>query len=285
MRRLVRGASWKRLTWWWLRKNQNKILTQRLKGTKNAERKEKSIVLQAAINGGRTLDEHPNLPVTPEQLAAECKRVIEAGAVTIHFHVRQADGRQSIMPEDVSRVLTAVRTSCPNVGLGISTTWDIAGDRAKRYQLVSQWTVLPDYVSVNLHEDGSLELIELLLSKGIGIEAGLKDAEAAERLYQSGFGNDCLRILLEPLEENLANARVNIQAIEAVLDQAQLKPQRLLHGTDATAWDVFYDAVARGYDTRIGFEDVLTLPDGTAAENNAVLIEFADDYMKARHDA
>ncbi len=239
------------------------------------------MILQAALNGGRTLAEYPNLPITPKQLADESKRVIGAVAVTIHFHVRGVDGRQSLLPEDVSRALTAIRAACPDVGLGISTTWEIVGDRTRRYQLVSQWTVLPDYVSVNLHEEGSLELIELLLAKGIGIEAGLLNAEAAERLHQSGFGNDCLRILIEPLEDNLPDALVNIQAIETVLDKAQLKPSRLLHGSDATAWDVFYDAVARGYDTRIGFEDVLSLPDGTSVENNAALIKAALDHIKA----
>ncbi len=243
------------------------------------------MLLQAALNGCRTPTEHPHIPVTPEQLATDCKQVIEAGAVTIHFHVRQADGSQSLMPEDVSRALTTIRAACPDVGLGISTTWEIVGDRALRYQLVSQWAVLPDYVSVNIHEEGSLELIELLLAKGIGIEAGLMNAEAAERLHQSGLGDNCLRILIEPLEDNLAAARANIQAIEAILDAANLKPPRLLHGTDATAWDVFYDAVARGYNTRIGFEDMLTLPDGTAVEGNAQMIEVAFDYIKARHDA
>jgi uncharacterized protein (DUF849 family) len=44
--------------------------------------------------------------------------------------------------------------------------------------------------------------------------------------------------------------------------------RRLLHGTGATTWPLFVEAVRRGYDGRIGLEDTLLLPDGTAAADN-----------------
>ena len=42
-----------------------------------------------------------------------------------------------------------------------------------------------------------------------------------------------------------------------------------------TAWPMISEALARGYGTRIGFEDTLTLPDGSMAARNAVLIAEA----------
>jgi uncharacterized protein (DUF849 family) len=36
------------------------------------------------------------------------------------------------------------------------------------------------------------------------------------------------------------------------------------------AWGLIAEAAARGYGTRVGFEDTLTLPDGSMAESNAV---------------
>jgi uncharacterized protein (DUF849 family) len=33
-------------------------------------------VLQAALNGARVVEEHPALPVTPEQLAADARAVV-----------------------------------------------------------------------------------------------------------------------------------------------------------------------------------------------------------------
>ena len=239
------------------------------------------MLLQAALNGNRTPSEHPNVPVAPEQIVVEVRRVIEAGADTVHFHVRQTDGSQSLMPEDVSRTLSMVRAVCPDVALGISTSVSIVPDSKLRHQLVSQWTVLPDYVSVNIHEEGSLELIELLLSKGIGIEAGVWNSAAAQQLLSSGLVDDCLRILIEATEDDVSDARANVQAVQAVFKAAHLKTPCLLHGENAPAWTIFEDAITQGYDTRVGFEDMLTLPDGTAVESNAALIQFAFDHMQA----
>ena len=239
------------------------------------------MLLQAALNGGRTLDEHSNIPITPEQVAGEVQRVIDAGADAVHFHIRARDGRQSLIADDVSRTLKIVRAANPDVALGISTSLEIVGNSRVRHQLISEWQILPDYVSVNIHEEGALELIELLLTKGVGIEAGLCTPEAAKQLIISGRANDCLRILIEATENNVVEASRNVQAMQAVLADSPLKISCLLHGQDGSAWSIFEDAVAQGYDTRIGFEDMLTLPDGTAVESNAELIQYAFDHIQA----
>ncbi len=43
---------------------------------------------------------------------------------------------------------------------------------------VSQAAVLPDFASVNFNEPGSVALAEPLMDRGVGVEAGLFDAEA-----------------------------------------------------------------------------------------------------------
>ena len=43
----------------------------------------------------------------------------------------------------------------------------------------------------------------------------------------------------------------------------------------AAAWPLFEDALSRGYDVRIGLEDVLAMPDGTIAASNADLVAAA----------
>src|SRR5919202_5852307 len=128
------------------------------------------MMLQAALNGSRAPAEHPALPVTPTHIAAEAERAVAAGAMEIHLHVRRADGTESLAPDDVAQTLTLVRAVCPITPIGISTSAGIVADVAHRYQLVSRWNVLPDYVSVNVHEDGALDLIRLLLRRGIGVE-------------------------------------------------------------------------------------------------------------------
>ena len=52
--------------------------------------------LEAAINGARTPDKHPNLPVTPAQLADEAVAALNAGAHAVHMHPKTADGVDSL---------------------------------------------------------------------------------------------------------------------------------------------------------------------------------------------
>jgi uncharacterized protein (DUF849 family) len=135
--------------------------------------------------------------------------------------------------------------------------------------------VLPDFASVNFKEEGAVELASLLASRGLGIEAGLSDALGAEILVTSGLAPSFLRILLEPQENSADSALANVSAIEAALKAGGVKLPLLLHGLDATAWELLDAASARGYDTRFGFEDVLTLPSGALAASNAELIAEA----------
>ena len=45
------------------------------------------IYVKACINGARTPDQHPNLPVTPDQLAAEALAAHRAGAKAVQCPV------------------------------------------------------------------------------------------------------------------------------------------------------------------------------------------------------
>jgi hypothetical protein len=49
----------------------------------------------------------------------------------------------------------------------------------------------------------------------------------------------------------------------------------LLHGEEGGAWPVLEYAMGLNIDTRIGFEDVLVLPDGRPAASKAELISAA----------
>ena len=49
--------------------------------------------LQACLNGSRTASEHPAVPLTPAALAADARRVYQAGAAAVHVHPRDHAGR------------------------------------------------------------------------------------------------------------------------------------------------------------------------------------------------
>ncbi|MEU0100441.1 3-keto-5-aminohexanoate cleavage protein [Streptomyces sp. NPDC006267] len=54
----------------------------------------------------------------------------------------------------------------------------------------------------------------------------------------------------------------------------------LLHGEDAAAWPILRLAASCGLDTRVGLEDVLRLPDGTPAPDNAALVCVARETIQ-----
>lgn len=239
------------------------------------------MLIKACINGGRRPDAHPALPTTPIALAWAAAAAVRAGAGAIHFHVRGPDREQSLDAEDVARCLIAVRRAIGPVRVGISTLLSIVKDPEKRLAVVAKWTVVPDFASVNFNEAGSPALAKLLIEKGVGVEAGLFDAAAAETFVRSGLASSCLRILLEPggrAGPEVASAVKLATEMEAVLEKAGVAlatVPRLLHGSNATAWGVIDEAIRRGYDTRAGLEDTLTLPDGTIAADNAAIVAEA----------
>jgi uncharacterized protein (DUF849 family) len=236
------------------------------------------MLLQAAINGARAPATHPALPTSAAQFAEAASGAIRIGADEVHLHVRGADGRESLHPATVAQIITAVRQACP-APLGVSTGAWIESDPDRRLALVSQWRVRPDFASVNFDEPGAPQVAQALLDRGVGVEAGLANVAAAEVLTGSGLLARCLRILLEPNEEDVSAALTTVSRIEQILDRGGQSRRRLLHGTGPTTWPLLLSARERGYDTRIGLEDTLVLPDGRMARNNAELVAAAMDAL------
>jgi uncharacterized protein (DUF849 family) len=230
------------------------------------------IFVKAAINGARTPDEHPGLPVSPQQLAAAAVDAVEAGALAVHLHPKTPDGKDCLLPDTVAAAVTAVRAVLPDIPLGVTTGYWALPDVAERSAAIQAWDVLPDFTSLNWHEPGSPELAELLLSKGLGVEVGIFHAEAAASWAQSDIAQRCMRVMLElGVDADTALADDLLDQVRAAGSPAPI----LLHGLDASCWPLLEHAGVRGVQTRIGMEDTLTLPDGTTAAGNAELVAAA----------
>ncbi len=258
------------------------------------------MLIKAAINGGRSRAEHTAVPVSPDEQAATVVKCLTAGANAIHLHVRSTSSdeslqseKESLYAEDVARTLSAVwsaamkaKIGARKAQIGISTGAWILPDTAERLHAVAAWKVLPGFASVNFSEDGAGELAELLLSRGVSVEAGLCDAEAAQIFERSGLAARCIRVLLEPQEQEMEHALKTVRAIEKVLASGTVELPRLLplllHGTEATVWPMMDEAITRRYDVRIGLEDTLVLPDGKMARDNAELVAEAVRRVGAR---
>src|SRR4051794_11039666 len=101
-------------------------------------------LLQAALNGDR---DHPGVPRTPEELAAEGRAAVDAGARVLHLHPYDADGRETFEAEPCTAALNAVRAVCPGIPISLSTSADIEPDPERRRTLVAGWTELPELVT------------------------------------------------------------------------------------------------------------------------------------------
>jgi uncharacterized protein (DUF849 family) len=221
--------------------------------------------IKACLNGGRT---GPRVPVTPAQLAGAAAGAVAAGAEAVHLHARGPDGRESLDPADVGAAVAAARRA--GVPVGVSTgLWITGGDPAARHDLVAGWAALddrPDFASVNVGEDGYAGLVALLTGMGVAVEAGVWTPAEANR------AGPVDRILVEVVGTPAGTA---VAAADAILARLDGRAPVLLHGEDDACWPLVAHAGRLGLPTRIGFEDTLTYPDGTPAEDNAGLVRAA----------
>jgi uncharacterized protein (DUF849 family) len=234
------------------------------------------IYVKACINGVRTPDQHPGLPVTPEQLAAAALAAHRAGAKAVHLHPKTQYGVDSLEPDIVAAAVSAVRHGVPGLPLGVTTGFWALPDAHARLETVKSWEVLPDFASVNWHEAGSEELAEFLLGRGVGVEVGIWNAESAAAWAASDLAPHCMRVMVELGPDG------DGAAADTLLDQVKAAGSPapvLLHGLDDSCWPLLEHAGRRGLQTRIGLEDTLVLPDGSAAPDNGALVTAALDVL------
>ncbi|TDO14021.1 uncharacterized protein (DUF849 family) [Mycobacterium sp. BK086] len=238
----------------------------------------KASYVKACINGARSPEAHSALPVSPQQLADAAVAVHKAGAKAVHLHPKTADGVDSLAPETVGAAVSAVRQALPGLPLGVTTGFWALPDPQQRLRAVESWTVLPDFASVNWHEPGSLELAQLLLSRGIGVEVGIFHAEAADSWASSEVASHCMRVMIELQADEGTDTADDLLAR---IRRAESPAPILLHGLDDSCWPLLAHAGVRGLQTRIGLEDTVLMPDGSTAPGNAELVAAAWDVLRS----
>lgn len=238
-------------------------------------------MLKACLNGPRLPHEHWKLPVTLDQLALAAQESVDAGAEALHVHAKDRRGHDTLAPNVVDATVAALREAVPGTPIGLTTGAWTSDDPLDREQQVAQWTVLPDFVSVNWHEVRSVPLAEQLMERGVGIEPGLWTPKAVAQWQTWPHRDRCVRILLEVVADLPAAAALAAAyaLIDAIGDDPGLPV--LLHGEERAAWPVLQLAVERGYQVRIGLEDTLEMPDGTRAFDNAALVRVVREMLSA----
>ncbi|MEU0882037.1 3-keto-5-aminohexanoate cleavage protein [Lentzea sp. NPDC005914] len=224
-------------------------------------------MLQACLNGSRTAEEHPALPLTPERLAEDAADVAALGVTSVHLHPRDVIGAPTLVGPEVATTIATVRAAVPGIEISVST--DVPGNRTT---LIASWAPLaagrPDVASVHVGEPGWRELAQALHQVNVGIELVVESPAD-----------------LGDLPPGIARITVTAtkETAETLLRQVEpLGLPILLHGRDAHAWTVFTYAATLEHHVRMGLEDTLHMPDGRIAKTNAELIAMARRNQKSR---
>lgn len=231
------------------------------------------MIIQACLNGARRGDYHPALPLTREAMVTAAIESISAGAGELHIHPRNADGNESLAYVD--ELVRDIRNACAGTLIGVSTGAWIENDVTLTRERIKEWSVIPDYASVNLSEVDAPAIFSLLETKGVGIEAGLATVEDAKRFVTLPQRHKVFRVLYEIEEQDLVKARTTLEGIQSVLGEAGVQRPILLHGFDATVWHFVQEAHDRRWSTRIGLEDGCLLENRSIAASNAALVADA----------
>jgi uncharacterized protein (DUF849 family) len=234
------------------------------------------------LNGDRV---HPAVPRTPASLAEAARAAVDAGAQSVHVHAFDDRGRETLDGDACARVLRAIRSRCPQTPISLTTSATIVPDPDERLRIVEGWDELPELVSANQGEPGIVALCESLLSRGVGIEAGLLSVEDAHCFVRSGLADRCRRVLIEPLDEDPETAVRHAARMEDIVVAAGIGVEQVHHGYGIACWAVNRRGLDRGHGIRTGLEDVTLLPDGTPARDNADLVAAAARLIQARSSA
>lgn len=205
---------------------------------------------------------------------------VAAGAQVVHLHAFDEFGKETLEAEPCAAVLRTVRAACPGVPISLTTSAAIEPDPERRLQLIKGWKVLPDVVSANQGEAGIMALCDYLLGRGVGVEAALLHLNDAKAFVQAGIADKCVRVLVEPLDPDPADAIAHGAAMEAVLDEAGIQLPQVHHGDGIASWAVIERALSLGHGVRVGLEDMTVLPDGRPAKDNADLVRAAVSMMR-----
>lgn len=223
--------------------------------------------MKACLNGGRARGEHAALPLTPAELAADALAVKRAGAFAVHLHPRDRDGAQTLEAGACDAAVGAVRAAAPGLPVGLSTSEAIHPDPFARAAAIGAWRQRPDFVSVNVGELGWAGIVRAALHAEIAVEVGLSTPGDAEEFARSRFTHQVIRALVE-VDGGADDAQTISQLLPGSLPQ-------LWHGYGPRTWEVIAAGAAAGHDVRVGLEDVLVLPNGQTARDNAELVAAA----------
>lgn len=260
---------------------------------------EHPVVITCAISGAlANRDQCPAIPYTPQEYAAEARRIVDEGGVHIHIHARKPDGTPSYEIEDFTAIHDAIREEVGDAAILNFSTGTIGVSVEKRIAYLKACP--PEVAALNM---GSMnyakyssrrkdfvfstvfpnpfdEIIELLKAMN---ELGIKPEHECFDLGHVGSLWPLLDmgVLHAPLHADFVmgvtgGIRPTARNLAAMADNL---PDVDAHwgviGISRVQWTMLAAALSLGGSIRVGLEDNLYLPDGEMARSNGELIAKA----------
>jgi 3-keto-5-aminohexanoate cleavage enzyme len=266
---------------------------------------EHPVVITCAISGAlANRDQCPAIPYTPQEYAAEARRIVDEGGVHIHIHARKPDGTPSYEIEDFTAIHDAIRAEVGDAAILNFSTGTIGVSVEKRIAYLKACP--PEVAALNM---GSMnyakyssrrkdfvfstvfpnpfdEIIELLKAMN---ELGIKPEHECFDLGHVGslWPLIDMGVLHAPLHADFVmgvtggirpTAR-NLAAMADNLPEGRVGGGDPHHwgviGISRVQWTMLAAALSLGGSIRVGLEDNLYLPDGEMARSNGDLIAKA----------
>jgi len=244
------------------------------------------VIIMVAPNGPRrTKADHPALPISPAELAAEAASCADSGAALFHIHVRDSQGRHLLDAEAYRAATAAIRRE---VGerLIVQVTTEAVGTYAPAQQMAVIVELKPEAVSLAIgeivpgpeHEKAAAAFFAWLHRERITPQYILYDPGEVRRfreLRRRGIIPGDATWVIYPLGKYKAG-----QASEPV---DLLPALAAREADDDSIWAAcafgarenacVLAAAALGGHPRVGFENNMHLADGRLAPSNAALVD------------
>jgi 3-keto-5-aminohexanoate cleavage enzyme len=240
-------------------------------------------VLTAALTGPvATKTDNPNLPTTPEEIAAEALAAHAAGAAVVHVHLRDEQGRPTADLAVAERIVGLIDDTGTDVLVQLSTGAGLTVPYDERMRIVE---ARPTMATLNVATmtfaagefrnppDGMRRLASRMREL---------DVKPELEIYDHGH----LDIALGLLREGLLAEPLQFSIVLGVFGGAAATPTNLVALVDrlppGAAWQVIgigrsnlamtTMGLAMGGNARTGMEDTLMLRRGVPASGNAELV-------------
>ena len=244
------------------------------------------LILTVAPNGAsKQKTDHPAVPLTAAELAETAARCLDAGAAMIHLHVRDRDGRH-LLDADAYREATAAIRARVGQRIVIQTT----SESGKRYAAPEQMRVIraarPEACSAAIRElcpdpasePAAAEFFAWLRAERVMTQIIVYTPEELARyrdLRARGVIPDGPWFLLFVLGRYTAGQTSDPRALLPFLAAHTGDEPWALCAFGPQEAACVQAAAALGGHARVGFENNLSLPDGSIAAGNEALVANA----------